>query len=224
MKKIVFAIFAGLSFISVEAQQVFTDSGNHGLMTITTKEKEGGDDIVGSPYLNEEFQQGVIEIEGKGPLKAYVRYNVVSEQMEIKTNPVSQQTYMLPSGQRATYQIGDQTFVLDKITADGETFYGYFIEHYDGDNLRVLGKPTAKVSEAIKAQNTYQKDRPAEIQIEENYFIVLENGDAEKVRLRNRDLRKVFNSKPAKEYLSDNRIRSVEDLAAFARYYDNALN
>lgn len=224
MRKILFTVFAGLSFISAEAQQVFTDSGNHGLMTITTKEKEVGDEIVGSPYLNKEFQQGVVEVEGKGPLKAYVRYNVVSEQMEIKTNPASPQTYMLPSGQRAKYQIGDRTFVLDKITADGETAYGYFIEHYNGDNLRILAKPKAKVTEAIKAQNTYQKDRPAEIQIEEDYYVVLSNGDAEKVRLRNKDLRKAFNSKPAKDYLSDNRIRSTDDLVAFARYYDNTLN
>lgn len=90
--------------------------------------------------------------------------------------------------------------------------------------MRILEKPTAEVTEAIKAQNTYQKDRPAEIKIEGEHFVVLENGDAKNIRLRNKDLKKVFNSKPAKDYLSDNKIRSTEDLVAFARYYDTQLN
>lgn len=221
MKKLIIGVFAGLSFISVEAQQVFTDSGNHGLMTITTKEKEGADDVVGSPYFNDSYEQGIVDIEGKGALQAYLRYNVVSEQMEIKTNPASPTTYMLPRGREATYKIGENNFVLDKINADGQSVYGYFIEHYNGDNLRVLEKPTAQLTERVKAQNTYQKDRPAEIKIEEQYYIVLANGDAENVRLRNRDIRNVFNTKPVKDYLSDNKIRSVEDLVAFARYYDS---
>lgn len=224
MKKVVIGVFAALSFISVEAQQVFSDSGNHGLMTITTKEKEANNEIAGSPYYNDEYQQGVVEIEGKGPLQAYLRYNVVSEQMEIKTHPASSTTYMLPRGQEATYKVGGNTFVLDKINADGNTVYGYFIEHYDGDNIRLLEKPTAELTEAVKAQNTYQKDRPAEIKLEEQYYIVLENGAAENVRLKNRDIRKAFNSRPVKDYLSDNKIRSVEDLVAFVRFYDNASN
>lgn len=40
--------------------------------------------IVGTPYLNENFQVGILSFEGKDPFTAPVRYNVHKELIEVK--------------------------------------------------------------------------------------------------------------------------------------------
>lgn len=209
------------AFLGVEAQAQINDSGNHGLMNITTKKNPALSKVEGSPFLYEDFRMGTAMVEGKDPLNVYVRYDVSTEQMEIKTDLNSDAIYVLPTGQHATYKVGKDVFKYGTINYEGKNILGYFIEHYDGDKYRLVTKHRAEISEPVKAKTGYDRDIPAKIKIEDDLFIVnKEDGRAFKVRAKNRDLEDIFDSAAAQKYLSDNKVRSTEDLVAFVAFLD----
>lgn len=220
MKKIISVLFVFFSQLPCFAQ-VIHDSGNHGLMLVKTKENENMRFVSGSPYLQSDFQYGTVMVKEKEPLKVFLRYNVLQDQVEIKTDVNSEEkTYLLPKKESTTYQIGSSTFGLDHVLYNGQRISGYFIERYNGQKLRLLEKPLAIVTEAVKAKTGYERDKPATIKIEEEYFIVNRDGKVEKVRLKHRDIKKAFRTDRAKNYLSENKIRSKEDLISFVSYMD----
>lgn len=195
------------------------DSGNHGLMTLTLKKKDLSE-IKGTPYFEENFKNGTLFLKGKEPLTAFMRYDVQNEIIEIKPDLNSTDIFVLPPGKNAEYIIGDNTFLIDKIRINGKEIYGYFIEHYRGDNFRFLEKPMVTISEAVAATSGYDKDRPAEIKIKSEYYIQKEDGQIINVSLKQKDIKKYFNSKTAKEYLSKNKIKSIDDLIGFVKHLD----
>lgn len=219
MKKVLIPIIALLTVVQVEAQRVIADSGNHGLMTINTKENERMKDVEGSPYLNEEFQYGVATVEGKEPLKLFMRYNVATETFELKPDLAGDKVYVLPIG-KAVYTLNGDTFVYDEMRFEGKMITGYFLEHFSGDHIRLLEKPVAEISEARPAKTGYDEDEPARIRLDEEFYIITDQGKVENVRVKHRDIKKAFNSDPAKKYLSDNKVRSLEDLIAFVVWLD----
>ena len=221
MKKYILIPALLFAFVGAEAQVQINDSGNHSLMLITTKKNPALEKVEGSPFLNDEFKYGVAKVEGKDPLNVFVRYDVSTEQMEIKTDPNSEDIYVLPAGQHAVYKIGNNTFKYGTVNHEGNSILGYYVEHFDGENYKLLTKHRAEVSEAIKAKTGYDRDIPAKIKIEEDLFIVDKtNGNAYKVRPKNRDLDDIFESSQAKNYLSDNKVRSTKDLIEFVAFLD----
>ena len=215
-----FLILLGICTTLSGYSQFINDSGNHSLTLITTKESDRMNRIEGSPYLQEDFEYGTAMVEGKQPLKIFMRYNVHQEQIEIKTDVQDDKTYLLPKKESTVYEIGPKTFILDEIVFDGKRISGYFIEHYKGENYRLLKKPFTTVTEAIKAKTGYDQDKPARIKIEEEFYVVNKSGGVRNVRVKHRDIKKSFNSNSAKEYLSDHKIRSEEDLIDFVSFLD----
>lgn len=219
-KEILLGIMMIFTFFQSTSQIQIPGGINQNLMLISTKESDRMSKLEGSPYLQEDFQTGTAIVEGKEPLNVFLRYNVYQDQMEIKTNVQSEETYLLPKKESTTYRIGPETFVLDEVAVNGNRVSGYFVEQYNGQNLRLLKKPVATVSEAVKARTGYDRDKPASINIEVEYFVVDKNGPVFKVDLRHRDVKRTFESTRAKEYLSDHRIRSEEDLIHFVSFLD----
>lgn len=205
----------GSAFIFAQIQ----DSGNHGLMTLTLI-KNDLSTIKGTPYLEENYQSGTLLTEGKEPLLVYMRYDVKNENIEIKTDLNSNEIFVLPPGKNAKYKIDNKIFIHDKIKVDGKQIQGYFIEHFNGTNFRLLEKPVLTLTEPVKAKTGYEKDRPAEIKIESEYYIQKEDGEIKNIRLKHKDIKKTFTSKTANEYFSENRIKSIDDLIGFVKHLD----
>lgn len=90
---------------------------------------------------------------------------------------------------------------------------------FDGEFYRLLKKPNAKVIEPVKAKTGYGKDKPGRIEIDEEYFL-LKNGSVQEVNIKHRVIKDIFISEEAKQYLSDNKIRSEEDMVQFLSYLD----
>jgi hypothetical protein len=53
--------------------------------------------------------------------------------------------------------------------------------------------------------------------------LIFSDGQVEKIKLRHRDLKDVFDKGVAKKYLSGNKVKSVEDLVAFLSGVDSSL-
>ena len=190
---------------------------NHKLTLVSDKEKSS--DLEGSPYYHVEFVKGIVNFENQKPIEVYLRYNVAEERIEIKTQLESSETYQLPGDSKTNYIINSEKYVLESISNSGKEIYGYFIELFNGENLRLVKKPAARFIEGEKARTGYEQNTPSRITIEEEYFIISE-GNVINVRPQSKDVKKAFNSPEAQQFLKKNKIKTEADLKGFVSYLD----
>lgn len=214
-------VFLILFFVSIltfgQVSGGINDGMNYGFTLIPTIEKDS-EEVEGSPYYTQDFIRGTVKIQEKDPLEAYLKYNVAEERIEIKTHLESPRTYQLPAGSDAEFIIESEKFVLDKITAEKGSVFGYFVELQTGDKYRLLKKPIAHFREGEKAKTGYGNDKPATITIEDEYYIVPKSGMAINVRAKSKDLKKAFGSKEVEDYLDNNKMKSEDDLIRFVGF------
>ena len=79
MKKIFFLMSIFLFAPGVEAQLTDWVPGSISQLEYVIL-PDAKDNIVGSPYFEDEFTPGIIMMEGKESLRAYLRYNAVKDQ------------------------------------------------------------------------------------------------------------------------------------------------
>lgn len=194
--------------------------GNNPMQILTLEKTPMG--YTGSPYVENDYTQGVIVDENGKSQPAYLRYNTVEDVVEIKINKGEKETFVLPKIKNLTYKLNGYTYVLDnKQTTDGERLEGYFIQYHDGDKVKFYGRPLPDVTEAQQARTGYGKDKPAHLGVKMEYYISNENGVLQNVKLKEKDLKKALPSSNALDsYLSDNKIRSVEDVKKMLQWYE----
>ncbi|MCM4161030.1 hypothetical protein FHG64_07490 [Antarcticibacterium flavum] len=222
MRKI-FVLFIGGLLISSGNMfaQIPQDGGLHTDMLIQTRATNEFVTYEGTPYLEDNFKPGTFTIEGKEPTNAFLRYNVVTEEMEIKTDYNGEVTYLLPTNKNIRYQLGPNEYVFRNLRVDGNLLKGYFVEHYVGEKVSLVEKLIASTTEPMKAQTAYQKDKPAQIVMEEKYFLILENGEVQEVKLKTKDFTKALpNSRAVKNYLSNNKVKTIEDYKKLLQWYE----
>lgn len=210
-----------LFFTAGTVAQNIRDSAGHGLMLLQTKENENLNDIHGSPYLSDGFKSGIVVVEGKEPLNVFLRYDVRNENFEIKTDFNSSEIYILPLTHKGRYHLGTDTFLYDQISYDGNIIRGYFIEHFDGEDVRFLEKPVIDFTPAQSARTGYDEAEPAKIEVETEFYLVFEDGKVENPKMRNRDIRKIFRSKADRDFLSDHDIDNAKDLVEFLKFHNS---
>ena len=177
--------------------------------------------VVGSPFLNENFEKGVINMEGKEPLVAKMRYNVLEERIEIKLDQAgSDEIFMLPKRETTIYQFGGDQFYIKRIITEGGPVFGYFIPLFTGTNVELLKKYSLNVSEAQAAKTGYDEDKPAKMSIEEKYYVRLPNKEFQEVEISTRKLRKDFEDVLESKYFKNNKIKTEEDLVALVKELD----
>lgn len=220
MKILFLLLFTLTTVSSVSAQSFYGavfEEINHKLTLVSDKEKPAN--LVGSPYYHNDFIRGTLNLENKKPMEVYLRYNVAEEVMEIKTNMESSEIYQLPIDPKIYYVINSEKYLLDKIFNGGKEIHGYFIELFNGENLRLVKKPGARFTEGEKAKSSYEQDTPSKISIEEEYYIISE-GDVINVRPKSKDVKKAFQSSEAQQFLKNNKIKTEADLIGFVSYLD----
>lgn len=210
----IFCGFTGFAQISD-----FIPGGN--TMQILTMEKTPTG-YTGSPYVENDFTQGVIMDENGKSQPAYLRYNTVEDVVEIKMNKGEKETFVLPKITNLTYQLNGYTYVLDKLqTNEGKRLEGYFIKYHDGEKVKFYGRPMPDVTEAQPARTGYGKDKPAHLSVNMEYYITNENGVLQNVRIKEKDIKNALPSSSAiDQYLSENKVKSVEDVKRMLQWYE----
>lgn len=184
-------------------------------------EQEEDNTYKGSPYLNDNFLPGSITLEGKEPVEVLLRYNVLNEEMEIKVDPAKPDIFRLNRNQSILYDIPPFQYSLQSIRYNGKEVKGYFGKGFQGKKVSLLVKPTVEYTEAEKAKG-YGSDVPASIKIKQEYYIVSADGRVENVRLKEKDIKKLFDSDQVKDYFKKNSLDTVDDLNAFLSFHENS--
>jgi len=213
-----------ICFALSQAQgQVRTGGDAEFLMVINNENTV--DKPVGSPYFpGEQFTLGTVKMEQRDPLIALLRYDVAQEVMEIKLRDNDSEVMKLVNNDRVIYEIGEREFVWNSLNVDGTVHTGFFVKYFDGNSIKLLGKPVAKLTEAVKATTGYGLNKPARIEIEELFLLVFNDGRVEEISLKERDLKKAFDSDKVNSFLKENKIKSVEDVVELLTSYEDSLN
>lgn len=219
MKNLLFTLLTLFAIGNVQAQ-IFTEDGRYELF--------GKDDpnlykATGSPYLNDNFVPGKIFFKGKPDLPVQLRFNIYAENFEIKVDKGKRDIYTVSDWENAVYEMGGKKFVSAEIDHNGRMIKGFFIEHFSGDQYKLLEKPEIKVTPPVRSDSGYSEDQSAKIKKSSSFYIQKDSGEIVEVKLKNRDIKKEFTSAAAKKYLSDNKIREVEDLIAFLEFLEKEV-
>lgn len=134
----------------------------------------------GSPYLNPTYQKGfVTNLDKNEDLPLWLRYNVFSDNIEAKLELKSLEVAVLDRSKKYEFTIMGEKFVLvqDKAVFESKgSDNGYMAQLSDADKKVILYKNyTHDYTPPIKAQTSYDVDRPGNLKIESDYYMKFEN-------------------------------------------------
>jgi hypothetical protein len=216
MKKIFLILITILGFAESNAQ-IFTDDGRYELIG---KDNPEIFKATGSPYLNDDFTSGKIFFEDKAPLPVLLRYNVYNETIEVRPNLSSEEIFKVSDRVKAIYELDGLKMISDQFYYDNRKIWGFFIVHYEGDRFQLLEKPEIRVTRPVKSDSGYSDDKPARMKKTSSLYIRDKENGVHQISLKHKDVKKFFTSAGAKEYLSDNKIKEIEDLVVLLNFLE----
>lgn len=218
MKKIIlFISFTVFTFVS--HSQISDSFSNSGMLIYTTKKTP--ESYTGSPYKEVKFLKGVIRDTNKDiSQEALLRYNALEDVVEIRFQQ-NDKSSVLPKYKHIIYDMGDYTYYIDNLDTDNGIYESYILNFYESDNVKFVGRPTINLTEAKLAKTPYEKDRPADIKIELEYYISINGGKFKQTRIKEKDLEDIFNSDRMEDYFDDNKIKDEKDVVKMLKFYDS---
>lgn len=180
--------------------------------------------ITGTPHLNNEFVEGTINDENGNFQKALLRYNAISEIVEVIIQDKKHMDIrVLPKVKEISYTLEDYSLIFDSFpTNNDEILEGYFIEFYKGESYSLYGDPYPKVG-AEKISRGYEKS--VHLSVEIDYYLKKNNGVLQQVKLKDKDFKKLLPNSPAlDQYLNENELKSPQDYAALLMWLENQDN
>ena len=162
----------------------------------------------GSPYPEESFQNGTIEI-GDKEFESLVRYNGLTDAFEIKNQ--AGEIITLLRRPDISIDINDLTYeIIDYKDENNNRRQGYFQILNDG-NILLLKKQGVNKIDAVKAANSYGRDRPARLEQYEEYFIKVKDSPAKEVRLKKKNILKEIDNKEVKSFVKKNKLKLKDE-------------
>ena len=209
--------------------QIYTQTLN-GLANDKIKKYFENKDIVGSPYLNDEFEFDFVQMNGaEGRLDdrrvLAMRYNVYNDVFEVKNQQTGETEGLLkaktiivttPQGIFRPFEVYDERGLIS---------LAYFNVLTQTTDNRLLKRYSKSFKPGEKAKTSYHTDKKPEILTYENYYIKQGNQPPKELgRLKEKDILSAFPSEESKKisaYLKENKIKlkSEEDVIAFFNAY-----
>ena len=135
--------------------------------------------VLGSPYLNEEFVVGTVTIKGEESYQTLLRYNAFNDELEMRngntTNAVMKRDYI-------TVRLGNEVFSVHPYAYEGGIKNGYFNALNEG-NAVLLRRRQVILREGQAATSSYGKDKPPRFELEESYYLSMDGEPAQPVKL-----------------------------------------
>lgn len=227
MKNIILLLFI-FSAIGIEAQMGVTQIPGkqnsittHGQFHILSLEVP----ILGSPYINETFKQGETLINGKTRTAALMRYNALSEAVELLDRNSQKPRKLLRRKTISATFDGKTYFVMEYLEGNKKKL-GYFNQLNDG-KVRLLYRPLKKFFQAETPENGYDQYDPPTFKDVSQYYIKTGDQPATLTKLRKRNLLKAIDDKVAilKPFIKKHKLNlSKEADAILLLNYYNLLN
>ena len=144
------------------------------MMDIRTRKQKDAylGEVVGSPYLSEDFIKGKIYYDDEILGDFLIRYNALASEIEIKKTDLAEEEpkrLLADSKLRVKYRNRELRFTT-YINKKEETKNGYLTRLVDGDNFKLYHRLAVKYSEGKKAANSMVSDIPSRFAHFEEYY------------------------------------------------------
>lgn len=234
MKKnliIYLVVSLGMTVSKNYGQQAYSTSPENPIISFATQSTVYDDKAKGSPYLNENFQYGEVEINDKLALTGKMRFNAYRNEVEILEDNKDDAYYSLLKRSYIKVRIGDKPYNIyqfkDKPGVGIRT--SYFIELNAGPVV-LLFKPEAKLKKGRTPSTSYDKYVPPTYVWSSSYYLVnKDNGKdavAVKVRLNKKDFLRFFGESNQKELVDfikakELKVKHEEDAIKLVEFYND---
>ncbi len=161
--------------------------------------------VIGSPYLNEEFVIGTVSIKDSESYQTYLRYNAFNDELEMRngntTNAVMKRDYISVS-------LGGDVFSVHAYAYDGGIKNGYFNALNEG-NAVLLRRREVILQAGQAATSSYSKDTPPRFELQEYYYISINKETAQPVKLNKKGITEVLSDQNADiaAYIKKNKLK-----------------
>jgi hypothetical protein len=174
--------------------------------------------IEGSPYVSEAFLPGKIHSGGKiQNQNVLLRYNIYNDLIEVEdpskgTKGPHNSVLRSP---RIWVEIAGKKYVyMDNFKNENHTDGSYLILLKKDEKYNLYKKYNAKLTEARKARNTYEKDRPASFTQNVSYYF-LDNSKNEFIKVPDRKSKAIKKmeslKKGSKSFIAKNNLNLEEE-------------
>lgn len=176
--------------------------------------------VLGSPYLNEEFKMGTVTIKNEESYKSYLRYNAYNDEIEMKdgatTTAVMKRDYI-------TVRLGADVFSIHTYAYEEGVKDGYFNALNEG-KAQLLRRRKVYLKAAQAATSSYSQDKPPKFEMEESFYISINGETAQPVRLNKKGVLSLFSDYQTdlSSYVKENKmkLKSTEEVVKLLEYYN----
>ncbi len=177
--------------------------------------------IEGSPFLNEDFQNGMILFDGRA-LSTQLRYNVVREEMQVL---FKKNEYSLKEGMDVN--IGDKFYQKFEYKRDGKNYQGYFevLSMAKDDSILLLRKDFKKIRPGQAAGAMRPAKSPKYVD-HSNFYLKVGNSKPFEIHGRRKKFLKSLPEEyqeEVKNFMKENKLsaRNQEDLLKVVDYLNS---
>lgn len=201
MKKkitICFIILVGFAVVQSYGQQAYSATPENPILSFTTQSTVYDEKTKGSPYMNEDFQYGEVEINDKLALTGKMRFNAYKNEVEVLEADGDDSYYSLLKRSYIKVKIGDKPYNIYQYRDNSEAIRtSYFVELNKGPVI-LLFKPEARLKKGRVPNTSYDKYVPPTYVWSNSYYLVdtaegNKDAIAAKVRLSKKDFLRFFN-------------------------------
>ena len=176
--------------------------------------------VLGSPYLNEEFVIGSVNIKGEESYKTLLRYNAYNDELEMKsgttTSAVMKRDYISVS-------IGRDVFSVHAFAYEDGIKNGYFNALNEGKAV-LLRRRQVILKAGQEATSSYAKDKPPKFEMQESYYITIDGETAQPVKLNKKGVLNVLadNAGDLGGYIKKNKLKlkSEQEVLKLLEHYN----
>jgi hypothetical protein len=236
-----FLLLILLSFIgnaqigNIGANGDFRDVGDN-LMINNNGKNISLSQVVGSPYLDEDFTKGVI-VDDKNETNnaAYLRYNSYNDIFEIKLNLNSDAVKSLQRTSNYKYILNGETYILINSPKVINKFHyrngnGYVVELKATDNLSLYKRYAKQYKKGREAKSNYDAVKPARLDTKITYIFKFQGEKYVTVEPHKKKVLDAFDEhkKEIKNFIKENKIKfrggneeEERDLIKVLDYYNS---
>lgn len=218
--------FTGLSFaqgtVDYQTQQTYDLFKRREFLSKTGNNLDLSQ-IEGSPYLNDEFENGTIyTTEKQQYVDVPLRYNIYNEQLEFKSPQGIIQALATPEILELA-KFGDTQIAYQPYISGNKTKNGFFIVLSTG-KASLYSKPEIAFKEATEPAAYKEAEPPKFLRKSDEYYLRFDSTPAKRIGNK-KDLIAAFPDKQSeiKSYISKNKIKAgkAESLKKLVEYYNS---
>lgn len=183
--------------------------------------------IKGSPYDSDVFLLGsIFQDEQLVEKNAFLRYNIFSNEIEIKKNLSDPEYNALVRNSDMIIKIGEDVFVL--VPFEGLDEKGaYFKIIATGTHLDLYKRSSVVYTQRTFPKTSYDREKPAKFTRTDTYYFMLKDGNFVEIPKKKSKLFKIMkrNEVEVKDFIKINHINLKEenDLIKLVKFYNSLL-